>query len=66
MKKLRDFIPNLALCMSLGLILITYLDGRNPYMKFLTSGTSKIYILILCVCSIISSIICIACLRNKN
>ena len=47
MKKFREFIPHLALSMLFGLLLITYLDGRNPLMKFLTSTASKVYIIIL-------------------
>ena len=65
MKKLCELISSLSLAMGLGLILITYLDGRNPLMKFLTSGTSKVYILIFCIASILTSVFYYAETRKR-
>ena len=53
MKKIREFLPHLAIAFSLGLALITVLDGYNPLMAFLTSPASKIYIFIACILGIV-------------
>ena len=66
MKYVKSFLPHLAIAMLLGLVLIVYLDGRNPYMAFLTSGVSKIYILILCAVCLIVSILFAAELRKEK
>lgn len=51
--------------MALGLMLIVYLDGRNPLMQFLTSRTSKIYILAVCVLCVLTAVRCIVRDRRK-
>lgn len=53
MRYIRDFLPHLAISMLLGLVVLVILDEHNPTMKFLTSGTSKIYLLLMCVLSLI-------------
>lgn len=53
MKFIKDFIPHLALSMLLGLIVLIILDEHNPLMNFLTSNVSKIYLLIMCMLSLI-------------
>ena len=55
-----DFLPHLAIAMALGLVVIMILDGYNPLMKFLTSSTTKAYIIILAFVVITSSIMLIA------
>jgi len=58
-QKLRELIPHLCLAMALGLIVITYVDGRNPLMKFLSSGTSKTYLYLLAALTILTAVFCI-------
>lgn len=60
MRFLKNFLPHLAIAMALGLVVIMILDGYNPLMKFLTSSTTKAYIIILAFVVITSSIILIA------
>ena len=59
MKKIREFLPHLAIAFSLGLALITVLDGFNPLMAFLTSPASKVYIYCACAASFLTAIVCI-------
>ena len=59
------FLTLLTNAMLLGLILLVYLDGRNPYMLFLTSNVSKIYMLILCGLGVLTTTLSIADLRRR-
>jgi len=59
MRKIKEFLPHLCLSMALAMIVIVILDVRNPLMKFLTSGTSKTYIIAFCVITVIVAIISI-------
>lgn len=49
MKAVKEFLAHLAIAMLLGLVVIAILDDFNPFMAFLTSKVTKIYIVILCV-----------------
>lgn len=59
MKKLREFLPHLAIAFSLGLAVITVLDGYNPLMAFLTSQASKVYIYCTCAACFLTALVCI-------
>ena len=60
MRFLKEFIPHLLISMLLGLILLVYLDGRNPLMEFLTSDASKAYLLILCAAGLTTAVLYIS------
>lgn len=49
----------LACAFLLGMLVLVFLDGRNPTMAFLTSGASKVYILLMCVLSITALYTCL-------
>lgn len=49
MKFIKGFLPHLAAAMLLGLVVLIVLDGYNPLMGFLTSGVSKVYMLLMCL-----------------
>ena len=66
MKKLRIALIMLANAMLLGMILLVYLDGRNPFMAFLTSTASKVYILLMCVTALACLILCLTDLRRRR
>ena len=59
------FLTLLTNAMLLGLILLVYLDGRNPYMLFLTSNVSKIYMLVLCGLGVLTTTLSMADLRRR-
>ncbi len=56
MKKLKIFVGMLANAMLIGMMLLVYLDERNPFMQFLTSFPSKIYMMIMCIVALIVSV----------
>ena len=60
MRFIRDFLPHLSIAMLLGLVVLVILDEHNPTMKFLTSGTSKVYLLLLCALCLTSLILYVA------
>lgn len=66
MKKIREFLPHLAIAFSLGLAVITVLDGYNPLMAFLTSNASKTYIYCACAVSFLTALACIYEQRRRS
>lgn len=56
MRFLRGFLPNLTIALNISLLVIIYLDLRNPMMGFL-AGTPFLVLAALCVlCSIASAV----------
>ena len=68
MKKLRIFLALLTNAMLLGLLLLVYLDGRNPYYYggFLASPASKVYLVILGVLGLVTTCLSVADLRHRD
>ncbi len=68
MKKLRLFLALLTGAMLLGLLLLVYLDGRNPYYfgGFLASPTSKVYLTVLGVLGLVTTWLSVADLRRRD
>ena len=62
MKKLRIALVLLSNAMLLGLMVLIYLDQRNPYYYggFLSSPSARSYLLVLCVCSLLTGIFSMA------
>lgn len=56
MKKILNFLPHLAIALSICIAVITLLDGYNPFMNFLTSHISKIFLYTFCAVTFISSV----------
>ncbi len=56
MKKWERFLPHLSICLLLCLAVFMVLDGYNPYMKWLTSTPSKVYIVICVVVGILTAL----------
>lgn len=61
----KDFLPHLSLSMLLGLVVLIILDERNPLMSFLTSGASKIYLLITCALGVAVAVLYIGERRRQ-
>ena len=59
MKRLQEFLPHLTICLLLCLGVFTVLDGYNPLMCWLTSGASKLFIALCCVCGAGTSVLLI-------
>ena len=68
MKKFRIFLALLTNAMLLGLLLLVYLDGRNPYYfgGFLASSASRVYLVVLAAVGVVTTCLSLADLRNRN
>ena len=67
MKKLRLALVLLTNAMLLGLLLLIYLDMRNPYFYggFLSSPSAKIYLALLCGFGLTGGILSIADILDR-
>ena len=66
MKKWTIFLAMLANAMLLGLVVLVILDARNPFMAFLTSTPSHVYLLVLAAVGIAACSAQIAVLRRGD
>lgn len=66
MKRFGAFLPHLSICMLLCLAVFTVLDGYNPYMKWLTSSVSKVFIFVCCAVGVITAIMLIVRQRRRK
>ncbi len=64
MKRFRLILAMLANAMLMGLAVLVIVDARNPYMRFLTSTPSYVYLLLLCVLGVTVVSLYIASLRR--
>lgn len=66
MKFLKAALPNLTIALNLTLMIVTYLDLRNPTMGFLVGTPFLVLIGASCVCSIATAIVLYADWRRKE
>ena len=66
MRQFGRFLPHLSICMLLCLAVFTVLDGYNPYMKWLTSPVSKVFIFVCCAVGVITAIMLIVRQRRRK
>ncbi len=67
MKKLRMALTMLSNAFLLGLLVLVYLDQRNPfyYGGFLRSPTSRIYLVLLCGFGLLTGILSMADILDR-
>lgn len=66
MKFWRAFLPNITIALNIALLVVFYLDLRNPMMGFLV-GVPFLTLAVLCgVSSIATAIVLYADYRKKN
>ena len=65
MRAVKEFLAHLLIAMLLGMVVITILDGYNPLMAFLTSSTTKIYIIVMCILGLVTALMYIAKSRKS-
>lgn len=66
MRFLRGFLPNLTIALNLVLLIVIYLDLRNPLMGFLV-GTPFLVLTCACVlCSVITAVLLYADWRKTR
>ena len=56
MKLLRAVIPNLAVSLNIALLIVIYLDRRNPMMGFLSGGPFLTLVICCAVASVLSAV----------
>jgi len=67
MKKLMNFLPHLAIALSICVATMTVLDGYNPFLSFLTSDVSKLFLYVFCAVTFVSSVNTVVhSIRRKN
>ncbi len=64
MRRFKLFLAMLANALLMGLVVLVIVDARNPYMRFLTSTSSYLYLLLLAVVGITVVSLYIASLRR--
>ena len=64
MRRLLIALAMLANALLLGLIVLVILDARNPFLQFLTSGPSHVYLLTTAVVGVAALSLFIAQLRK--
>lgn len=57
MKFLKSFLPNFTIVLSIALVILLYLDNRNPMMGFLYGKPFVLLGVTLAICSISVSIL---------
>ena len=66
MRFLNGVLPNLTIALNLVLLIVMYLNSRNPMMGFLVGAPLLVLIIASCVCSIATAILLYAKWRNNN
>ena len=66
MKFLNALLPNLTISLNLVLLIVLYLNSRNPMMGFLTGAPFLVLVILTCVCSLATAIILYAKWRNGD
>jgi len=57
MKFWRAFLPNLTIALNIALMIVVYLDLRNPMMGFLVGAPFLTLVCACCICSIATAIV---------
>ena len=65
MDRIKLLLAMLTNALALGLCVLIVLDLRNPYMGFLSSVPSRVFMLCLCVCALATATLYIAGQRRK-
>jgi len=65
MNFLKIILPNITIVMNVALLVLIYLDMRNPMMGFLMGGAFWVFACICAVCSIASAVVLFASCVNK-
>lgn len=66
MKWMRRFLPNLTIALNLALLIVVYLDLRNPSMGFLVGGPFLVLVGASGICSIVTAALRYADLRCRD
>ena len=62
----RAALPNLSIALNLALLIVIYLDRRNPMMGFLVGAPFVVLVASCGICSIATAIVLYASWRKKG
>lgn len=62
----RGFLPNLTIALNVVLMIVVYLDMRNPMMGFLMGAPFVTLAACCCVCSIATAVVLYASWRKRK
>ena len=66
MRFFHVFVPNFAISLNISLLVLIYLDMRNPMMGFLTGTPFVVLAALCCICSILSAALLYADHRKRQ
>lgn len=66
MRWIRTVVPNLAVSLSIALLIVIYLDMRNPMMGFLSGAPFVVLACSACITSVVSAVTLYADHRKEN
>lgn len=66
MKLFHVLIPNLAISLNISLMVLIYLDMRNPMMGFLSGTPFLVLAIACCACSILSGAVLYGTYRKQR
>lgn len=66
MRFLRGFLPNLTISLNLVLLIVIYLDLRNPLMGFLVGAPFLVLACACVVCSLVTAVVLYADWRKRD
>lgn len=62
----RSFLPNLSIALNVVLMIVIYLDMRNPKMGFLVGAPFVTLVFLCCGCSIACAVVLFAAWRKRK
>ena len=65
MKRIGTLLAHGTIIFSLILVVLLVVDHLNPTMDFLNNAGAKLFILLLCLCGLLSSVIHIITVRQR-
>lgn len=66
MRFLKGILPNISIALNVALLIVIYLDRRNPMMGFLVGAPFFTLAVITCVASVMTGIILYAQWRKQK
>ena len=66
MRIMRAILPNLTIALNISLLVVVYLDLRNPTMGFLVGSPFLTLVVICSVCSIVTAAMLYKDWRNRK
>ena len=65
MRFLKSVLPNLSLALSLALVVVVYLDRRNPMMGFLMGAPFFVLVVLTAAASVVTALV-LYCSTRKS